>query len=185
MKKRRVRSGIVRTIVLALALALCITPAVPVFAADPQSDTASGQAVQKAWFKKANKYRSSTKYLILVPRKQHKVLIFKGKKGSWKLKKEYRCTTGKKSTPTPKGVYTVKAKGKYFNTGRNGRCWYYTQFRGNYLFHSVIYKRAKKPRRILDGRLGISASHGCVRLTLKEAKWIYKKIPRGTKVVIY
>ena len=38
---------------------------------------------------------------------------------------------------------------------------------------------------IKDGRLGINASHGCVRLALSNAKWIYDNIPRGTKVVIY
>ena len=102
-----------------------------------------------------------------------------------KLKKEYRCTTGKKSTPTPKGVYTVKAKGKYFNTGRNGRCWYYTQFYGNYLFHSVIYDRSSSPRNVVNGRLGANISHGCVRLALGNAKWIYNNVPSGTKVVIY
>lgn len=38
---------------------------------------------------------------------------------------------------------------------------------------------------ITDGRLGINASHGCVRLNINHAKWIYDHIPRGTKVVVY
>lgn len=29
------------------------------------------------------------------------------------------------------------------------------------------------------------ASHGCVRLTVKDAKWIYDNCPVGTKVIIY
>ena len=39
--------------------------------------------------------------------------------------------------------------------------------------------------RVMDGRLGINASHGCVRLAIENAKWIYDTIPRGTKVVTY
>lgn len=36
-----------------------------------------------------------------------------------------------------------------------------------------------------DGRLGINASHGCVRLAIDDAKWIYDNIPSKTKVVVY
>lgn len=131
---------------------------------------------------KANSYSSKTKYIIMVNCKTHKVGIYKGKKGSWKNVKYWSCTTGKSSTPTKKGVFTVKAKGLAFGSGYT--CWYYTQFYGNYLFHSVLYQPGSKTR-IKDGRLGISASHGCVRLNINNAKWIYNNIPRGTKVVIY
>lgn len=136
----------------------------------------------KAMQAKANSYSSKTKYIMMVNCKTHKVGIYKGKKGSWKNIKYWSCTTGKSSTPTKKGVFTVKAKGKAFGSGYT--CWYYTQFYGNYLFHSVLYRPGSQTK-IKDGRLGISASHGCVRLSLSNAKWVYKKIPRGTKVVIY
>ena len=39
--------------------------------------------------------------------------------------------------------------------------------------------------KIIDGRLGINASHGCVRLSIENAKWIYDTIPSGTKVIVY
>ena len=39
--------------------------------------------------------------------------------------------------------------------------------------------------RIQDGRLGISASHGCVRLDIECARWIYNNIPTRTRVVSY
>lgn len=131
------------------------------------------------------KYSSRTKYLMVVSCKRHELRVYKGKKNRWRRIKRVPCTTGKRSTPTIKGQFTIKAKGRYFNTGSNGRCWYYTQFKGNYLFHSVIYNRNSRPNHIIDGRLGISASHGCVRLSLKNAKWVYKYMPRKTKVVIY
>ncbi|CCU56791.1 ErfK/YbiS/YcfS/YnhG superfamily [Bacillus subtilis E1] len=33
-------------------------------------------------------------------------------------------------------------------------------------------------------KLGTKASHGCIRLTIPDAKWIYENIPEHTKVVI-
>ena len=38
---------------------------------------------------------------------------------------------------------------------------------------------------IQDNRTGIPLSHGCVRLEIQYAKWIYDNIPSGTKVVVY
>ena len=57
----------------------------------------------------------------------------------------------------------------------------YTQFCGNYLFHSVTYYQ--NTFNIMDGRFGMNLSHGCVRLQIDNAKWIYDNIPSGTKVV--
>jgi lipoprotein-anchoring transpeptidase ErfK/SrfK len=68
--------------------------------------------------------------------------------------------------------------------GHGYTCWYATQISGNYLFHSVLYYPGSKSR-IKDGRLGMGVSHGCVRLAIENAKWIYDTIPRGTRIVIY
>ncbi len=64
----------------------------------------------------------------------------------------------------------------------SARCYWYTQFRGNYLFHSVLYN---KNGTLMDGRLGMPLSHGCVRLNINNAKWIYDTIPAGSTVVVY
>ena len=135
--------------------------------------------------KKFQSYTSSTRYLMVVKLSEHKVRIYRGGKNRWSRIHTYSCTTGAPSTPTVRGTFSIGAKGLYFNTGTAQRCWYYTQFCGNYLFHSIIYDRSSSPRNVVDGRLGISASHGCIRLALANAKWIYRNIPRGTKVVIY
>lgn len=37
----------------------------------------------------------------------------------------------------------------------------------------------------MDGRLGMPLSHGCVRLNINNAKWIYDTIPTGSTVVVY
>ncbi|MDO4429147.1 MAG: L,D-transpeptidase family protein, partial [Atopobiaceae bacterium] len=127
-------------------------------------------------------YYSATSWLILVDTSRNEVGIFSYRNSKWSLSKFWDCTTGKSSTPTVKGQFTVQSKGRSFGSGYT--CWYWTQFYGDYLFHSVLYNPGSMTS-IQDGRLGINASHGCVRLALSNAKWIYNNIPRGTKVVIY
>ena len=133
----------------------------------------------------ANNQASSTNYIMIVDRSAHRVGVFKGRKNSWTNVKYYKCCVGKPSTPTISGTYTVGSKGKYFDTGTKGRCWYYTQISGNYLFHSVIYDRQPSPKKIIDNSMDAAVSHGCVRLDLENAKWIYDNIPKNTKVIIY
>ena len=134
---------------------------------------------------RAQSMTSLTNYLILVDRKSHTVGIYYGKQGDWKNIQKWSCVVGKASTPTITGTYKIGSKGKYFDTGTRGRCWYYSQIKGNYLFHSVIYDRSSTPKHIIDGVMGVSASHGCVRLTVDHAKWIYDNVPKGTTVQIY
>lgn len=146
--------------------------------------TSSGAMVSTAEMKmnaKAQIYSSSTRYLILVDRNACKVAIYTGWSGSWSRLKYWSCSPGKPSTPTVAGTFKVGSKGRYFDSG-SARCHWYTQFRGNYLFHSVLYT---KSGRISDGRLGMKLSHGCVRLDINNAKWIYDNIPKGTTVVVY
>ena len=37
---------------------------------------------------------------------------------------------------------------------------------------------------VVDGTLGVEESHGCVRLALVNAKYIYDNIPTGSKIWI-
>ena len=97
----------------------------------------------------------------------------------------FTCATGKKETPTPLGTYQAG--------GKTGNEWYYFKEFGCYakwayhivggvLFHSnTVNKIGDKPG---DGGLGHRASHGCIRMKLKEVKWIYDNCPEGTTVVI-
>ena len=133
----------------------------------------------------ANNQDSPTNYIVIVDRAAHRVGVFKGSKYNWADAKYYKCCVGKPSTPTISGTYYIKSRGKYFDTGTKGRCWYFTQINGNYLFHSVIYDRQNSPKRIIDNSMDAAVSHGCVRLDLENAKWIYDNIPKNTKVIIY
>lgn len=129
----------------------------------------------------SNNFTSITNYLIWVDLKNFKVNIFNGSKNKWSMINSYLCTIGKISTPTPKGNYSIGAKGLYFGVDRGYKCWYYTSFKGNYLFHSIIYNLDGSIR---DGRLGMALSDGCIRLAKVNAKWIWDNIPGRTAVII-
>lgn len=130
---------------------------------------------------RASGYSSATNYLILVDTANCRVAIYQGSVNNWNNIHYYSCAPGKASTPTVKGEFTVGIRGYYFDSG-SSRCFWYTQFKGNYLFHSTLYN---KNGTIQDNRTGIPLSHGCVRLEIQYAKWIYDNIPSGTKVVVY
>nr|WP_195262982.1 L,D-transpeptidase [Clostridium sp. 1001275B_160808_H3] len=132
-------------------------------------------------FVNSGSFSSPTKYFIWVDTKKFKVNIFQGSTNKWNLIHSYICTIGKKATPTPKGTFSIGIKGLYFGVEKGYKCWYYTQFKGNYSFHSIIYNLDGSVR---DGRLGMALSDGCVRLAKENAKWIYDNIPEGTKVYI-
>lgn len=140
-------------------------------------------AALDAMSQNAQKRASSTKWLIMTDTSACQVGVYSGSYGNWKRVALWSCGPGKPSTPTVKGEFTIYGRGKSFGS-RTYTCWYYTQFYGNYLFHSVLYNHGSMTQ-IQDGTLGKQVSHGCVRLDINNAKWLYDNIPNGTKVVIY
>ena len=89
---------------------------------------------------------------------------------------------------TPGGTFYIqRERGLSFFTSRENegaRYWVSWFHHGEYLFHSV--PTDKKGNIIAEEarKLGGKASHGCIRLSLSDAKWIYTNIKFGTKVVI-
>lgn len=130
-------------------------------------------------FTRAQSYYSNTNWLILTDTSGCRTAIYYGHHGAWRPVHEWACSSGKPSSPTLTGEYTVTGKGYSFGHGYT--CYYYTQFCGDYLFHSVPYYQ--NTFNVMDGRLGIRLSAGCIRLTIENAKWIYDNIPIGTKIV--
>ncbi len=139
-------------------------------------------AHQVAMNNRAQQFSSDTSWLILVDRSSKHVGIYRGSKGNWTCVKYWLCGVGRPDSPTISGTYRVTGKGLSFGHGYT--CWYYTQIKGNYLFHSVTYRQGSKTQ-ILDGRLGIANSAGCVRLEIGNAKWMYDNVPYNSKIFIY
>ncbi|NMA95287.1 MAG: L,D-transpeptidase family protein [Clostridiales bacterium] len=105
-----------------------------------------------------------------------------------KIARQMICTTGKSSTPTPLGTFKMP--------GQKGRWGYFTKFdtyaqywnriRGSILFHSVLFAEPDVSTISMSSvrNLGSPASHGCVRLTVADAKWLYESCPAGTEVTV-
>lgn len=96
------------------------------------------------------------------------------------------CSTGV-ATPTS-GVYSIPEKWEWLPLQGDVFGHYCTQIKGNILFHSVPYLRKKDPASLEYweyDKLGTYASAGCIRLMVKDAKWIYDNCARGTKVEFY
>jgi peptidoglycan hydrolase-like protein with peptidoglycan-binding domain len=122
---------------------------------------------------------SYTNNYILVNLSEQKVYIFYGTNHNWKLINIFTCASGRVTTPTVTGHFFIGIKGLYFKSGISVYCKYFSQISGNYLFHSILYD---KNGNILDGNLGAVASHGCIRLALINAKYIYDNIPIGSGI---
>ena len=127
-------------------------------------------------------YSSSTDYLIWVSLKTQTVNVFRGSKGEWVLERSMPCSSGKNTTPTVRGEFSLKVHywEWYFGTYKVR---YVTTFFGDYAFHSRIWSNDYSV--MLDDTLGIPASDGCVRMADEDCFYIFDQIPSGTRVVVY
>lgn len=89
---------------------------------------------------------------------------------------------------TPKGTFHIEPeRGEwFFSEGYQEGAEYWVSWKnhGEFLFHSVPMTKDKKVIEKEAKKLGAKASHGCIRLSIPDAKWIYENIPEHTKVVI-
>jgi len=126
---------------------------------------------------------SSNDYLIYVNISKQKTYVFKGKKNNWNILKTFSCSTGKEENDTPTGKFQVESKGEWFYSEKYKQgAKYWIQFKGNYLFHSVPFEVDKTT--VIDPSLGSPLSHGCVRLSLDDSKWLYDTVTKGTSIII-
>ena len=125
---------------------------------------------------------SQTNDYIYVNLPKQMIYIFTGSNHNWKMVNSFSCASGKSSTPTIKGHFSVGSKGTSFKSKGGAICKYFTQISGNYLFHSILYDSSGKY--VTDSTLGATVSHGCVRLALNNALYIYNNMPEGTQIWI-
>ena len=97
--------------------------------------------------------------------------------------KRFVCSVG---NDTPVGTYYTPAKYRWKELMGPSYGQYSTRIVGGILFHSVPYNKMNiytlSPR--MYNQLGTTCSHGCVRLTCGDAKWIYDNCVLGTRVDI-
>ena len=155
-----------------------------------ENSVEENEVVENTVTEEKDKNTSGTKYRLEVNSKQNVVNVYeKDENGEYKnCVKVMLCSVGF-ATPTS-GTYSLKKYGGWEWKGLQGDVYgqYATQITGNILFHSVPYTE-KYNNASLEyweyDKLGTSASLGCIRLTVKNAKWIYDNCAAGTKVYFY
>jgi lipoprotein-anchoring transpeptidase ErfK/SrfK len=121
-------------------------------------------------------------YRIEVSTSEQKVRIFDNDT----MIKEWTVSTGKNNS-TPLGDFTIQNRGEWFFSEKyqeGAKWWVSFKDYGIYLFHTVPMDRQKNIVEEQADKLGEPASHGCVRMRVEDAKWIYDNIPEGTPVHI-
>lgn len=125
-------------------------------------------------------------YKISVNKQMNTVTIYKaGKNGKYtKPVKAMVCSAG---SATPLGNFNTSDKYYWKAMIHNVWAQYATRITGKILFHSVPYDTHEKDTLITNyyNQLGSTASAGCVRLAVQDAKWIAENCPSGTPVEIY
>ena len=131
-----------------------------------------------------NEVQAATKYYIKVNRTTNVVTIYDS--STDEPVKAMICSCGGSNTPT--GTYYTPAKYRWHELMGPSYGQYCTRITSGVLFHSVwYYQNGNKASQstVQFNRLGTTASHGCVRLTVADAKWIYDNCALGTKVIIF
>lgn len=100
--------------------------------------------------------------------------------------KAFTCSVGLNGA-TPKGTFRTTNKYRWHTLMGPSYGQYCTRIVGGILFHSVAgYNRTSYNLKASDyNKLGQAASHGCVRLCVRDAKWIFDNCASGMTVQIY
>ena len=108
--------------------------------------------------------------------------------GFTKEAKVFTCSTGAKNTPTQHGTFQAVGQISPWYYMPTSHVWvrYAFQIDGNYFFHSVLFhsKGATNPTSSSVRNLGSNVSHGCIRLSVEDAEWIYQNCTPGMTVII-
>lgn len=102
--------------------------------------------------------------------------------------KEMIASTGMEGHETPIGIFEIQNRGTWFFSDKYKQgAKYWVSFRdwGLYLFHSVAMDENQQVIPEEEAKLGQPASHGCIRLKIEDARWIYDNVPEKTKVVVH
>ena len=128
-------------------------------------------------------------YKIIVDKYYQLIMVFsRDENGEYTVPVRYMlCSTGTSSSPTRSGTFHLKSYrvrfGLFANTDVYGQYW--SQIDGRMYFHSILYsKRDASTYTGSFNNLGKRASHGCIRLTVPDARWIWYNAAPGTTVIV-
>jgi len=98
--------------------------------------------------------------------------------------REFKVSTGKKSTPTPRGEFKIRNK-IIKAWSKDYGLWmpYWMGLSGGIGIHELpIWPNGYREG---ENHLGTPVSHGCIRLGLKDASYIYDRVTPGVVVKVY
>lgn len=161
---------------------------------EPETQTENTSYEQNAGNNQNSDYdyslsNSDSPYLIKVNRAANCVTVYaKDEEGHYTTPiKAIICSTGKKEGDTPLGTFQTSEKYDWRKMVDGTYSQYAYRIEGEIMFHSVPCYKEKKDELEYEeyNKLGTAASLGCIRMTVRDTKWIYDNCPAGTTVVIY
>lgn len=144
------------------------------------------------------------KYYILLDLKNQIVTVFeKDDNGEYtKVVRRFICSSGKSGSgqidpvtgeedvglPTPSGIWKMGARERFGEFAAFKGTWarYWTQIVDGNFFHSIMFdnKNVNTLQSSAYRNLGRNVSHGCVRLYVEDAKWLYYYACPGTTIKV-
>ncbi|MCR5431026.1 MAG: L,D-transpeptidase [Lachnospiraceae bacterium] len=129
-------------------------------------------------------------YKIIVDLKYQVVLVYeKDENGEYTVPVRYMlCSSGANKTSSPVGTFEMKDYrvrfSRFVNTDDYGQYW--SLITGRIYFHSILYDSRNASDYITStwNNLGKNVSHGCIRLSVPDARFIYYNMAPGTIVQI-
>jgi len=140
------------------------------------------------------------KYYILLDCKNQIVTVYeRDRQGEYtRIVRRMVCTSGRTevdetnpedvATPTPNGTWKIGARERFGKfaafSGEYARYW--TQVVDGIYFHSIMFSK-RDVTKLKSGpysTLGQNGSHGCIRLYIEDAKWLYYHACPGTRVKV-
>ena len=107
--------------------------------------------------------------------------------GQYRQVQTFTCSTGLHNS-TPRGIFLDGFPVNRWHYFEKFNCWaqYSYEIVGDIMFHSVLYSTNSEGS-LRTGSvyaLGSPASHGCIRLRVADAKWLFEHCKRGTSVIV-
>ena len=127
-------------------------------------------------------------YRVEVDLNQQRVYVFALQDdGTYDNIKTFVCSTGLHDA-TPRGIYLDGFPCNKWHYFKKYSCWaqYSFEIEGDIMFHSVLYSEQDENslRTGSVNALGSRASHGCIRLEVEAAQWLYENCKRGSLVIL-
>lgn len=133
-------------------------------------------------------YPAPDTYYTIVDKTHQVVMVYgKDENGAYTVPVRYMlCSTGKR---TPVGKFKMKRYRVRFGYFQNDKTYgqYWSLINGRIYFHSMLYRERNEESTYIKETydlLGTPASHGCIRLTVPDARFIYYHLAYGAEVEI-